>query len=874
MAFNAGSAVGYFKLDNSGFIQGVNQAKTANESMTGSMVKAGIILEAFKAGFNAVTGFVKDSTKAYIESEKATAQLNAVLKSTGVAAGISAKEVTALASKYQELTTFEDDAVLSAQNLLLTFTKISKDVFPAATETVLDMSTALGQDLKSSAVQLGKALQDPITGITALRRVGVNFSDAQQEMIKGLVESGRLLDAQKLILKELNTEFGGSAQAARNTFGGAVMYLTNMFSDLQETVGKFVSGFGKGFVNEMANGVKAITEFLNKASTIETLIDVASGIGGGISAIKVGFSSILSVVSPVVDMIKNSLVTGLDNLGIKLNSANTYIGIASGAFTMLTGFVKLAGTAIAGTITNISNFVGYIKESILIFPKVGKVIADAFVGVTDVIVKTIQIGKALFEALKDPLNLKKWEAAGGSITGVIDSLKNSFTTVINDSIKVSDQILVAMGAEKKYVVEGVSGIVEFGKTAFSEMTNFGKDSQVLYEKMMAAYKAGAIKTQEDLISFFNDNPVSIVATTTTEGGNVKEMTEDQLKAYEEFYGKLKTDRQRDLDDVDSNFKKYSDSLKAKGEDESKVTEWANKEKKKINDKYDSEEKKAKDEHNKEMLAKTTTYIQAALEMAQTVADGIQSISNTAYQNELDAIQLKYDEQYAKLDENALKQLEYVTTTNEQEIADLDYKLSTKQITQEQYDTLSKESQAKKEAEIKKINEKAAADKNALEKKQLEEENAIKKKQFETNKALSIVNVWLNLASAIMGYVASFAPLGIPGIVLMAVMSALATGVAIAQTVVISQQQFVPARAEGGDVQSGKPYTVGERGQEIFVPGVSGTIIDSALSREIMAENTTNQKMYNVNITGNNISNQMDLEKITQHVIDEIGRQVG
>jgi hypothetical protein len=873
--FNAGSAVGYFKLDNSEFVKGVNQAKTANESMTGSMVKAGIILEALKAGFMAVTGFVKDSTKAYIDSEKAAAQLNAVLKSTGGAAGISAKEVTALASKYQELTTFEDDAVLSAQNLLLTFTKISKDIFPQTTETVLDMSQALGQDLKSSAIQLGKALQDPITGITALRRVGVNFSDSQQEMIKGLVESGRLLDAQKLILKELNTEFGGSAQAARQTFGGSIMYLTNMFNDLQETIGKFVAGFGKGFVNEMANGVKAVAEFLNKAETIDTLINVASVAGGAIGAIKVAFSSILSVVSPVADMIKNSLVTGLDQLGIKLNSADMWLGMFSGAITIVSGLITLAGQAITTIIKNLFNFLSYVKETYAIFPKVGKVIADTFLGIVDVISKTITSGKALFEALKDPLNLEKWKTAGGSIVGIVDSVKTSFATVISDTDKVSAQILTSMNAGKKFVVEGVTGLVDFGKTAFAEISNFGKDSQVIYEKMMAAYKAGAIKTQEDLQAFFNSNPVDIVIKTTSEGGDNKPaMTDEQSKAYEEFYNKQKTDRQKDLDDVDENAKKYKDALKAKGEDEAKVTEWANKEKKKINDKADAEEKKAKDEQNKAMLSKVMVYIQAVLDAAKIVVDGIQSISNTAYQNELDKLQLKYDEQYAIIDDSSLKQLETATVVNDQEIADLDNKLATKQITQEQYDALAKESSTKKEAEVKRINEKAAADKNALEKKQLEEENAIKKKQFETNKALSIVNVWLNLASAIMGYVASFASLGIPGIVLMAVMSALATGVAVAQTVVISQQQFVPARAEGGDVQAGQPYKVGERGQEIFIPGVSGAILDSAMTRNIMAQNTTNQKTYAISITGNNISNQMDLDKITQHVIDEIGRQVG
>lgn len=826
MAFNAGSAVGYFKLDNSNFIQGVTQAKQANESMTTSMVKAGIILEALKKGFQIVTGFVQDSTKAYIESEKAGAQLNAVLKSTGGAAGITANEVKALASKYQELTNFEDDAVISAQNLLLTFTNISKDIFPQTTETVLNMSQALGQDLKSSAIQLGKALQDPITGITALRRVGVNFTDSQQEIIKSLVESGRLLDAQRIILKELDTEFGGSAIAARQTFGGSVLYLNNIIGDLQETVGMFTAGFGKGFVDEMAIGVKAITEFINKASTISTLIDIASVAGGSISALKVVFSEILSIIKPVSDMILNSLVTGFESLNIKANASDVVMAMLSGGFTVLTGFIRLAGVAISGMITNIANFSNYIKEFIGLYPKVGKTIADIFIGIYNVIGQTITAARSLFESLKDPFNLEKWKTSGSNIAGIMDKMSSSFTTVVKDAQEINTQFGKAIDAGKKFVSSGISGYADILKTGISEISKFGDNSNAMYEKMSTAFKSGAVKTQEELKAFFNANPVEMPMTIGESG------------------------------------------------DETKITEKSKQEKQKINDKYNDEEKKKQEEHNKTMLANVSSYINASIQAAQILADGISSTLNTAYQNELDALTLKYEEQTAIIEDNQASQLENTKVVYDQEMSDLDNKLATKQITQTQYDIAAKEALTKKEAETKKINEKAALDKNALEKKQLEEENAIKKKQFETNKALSIVNVWLNLASAIMGYVASFAPMGIPGIVLMAVMSALATGMAIAQTVVISQQQFVPARAEGGDVIAGQPYNVGERGREIFVPGMSGTILNSAISREVMNNTTANSKNYNINITGNNISNELDLKKIAQYVNDEIGRQVG
>ena len=36
--------------------------------------------------------------------------------------------------------------------------------------------------------------------------------------------------------------------------------------------------------------------------------------------------------------------------------------------------------------------------------------------------------------------------------------------------------------------------------------------------------------------------------------------------------------------------------------------------------------------------------------------------------------------------------------------------------------------------------------------------------------------------------------------------------------------FLPAKALGGSVSSGRPYLVGERGPELFVPGAQGNIV--------------------------------------------------
>jgi phage-related protein len=179
----------------------------------------------------------KDITGAALDAEQAQAQLNSVIESTGGAAGVSADMANEYANALSQVTMFDDEAILGGEAMLLTFTNIGQDVFPQATQTILDMSQALGQDLNSSAMQLGKALNDPIQGITALRRVGVSFTEDQEKMIKTMVESGDVAGAQKMILAELSKEFGGSAVAAGETMAGQLAILNTEFGNVKEEAG-------------------------------------------------------------------------------------------------------------------------------------------------------------------------------------------------------------------------------------------------------------------------------------------------------------------------------------------------------------------------------------------------------------------------------------------------------------------------------------------------------------------------------------------------------------------------------------------------------------------------------------------------------------
>lgn len=308
------------------------------------------------AAGTAAVAFGVVSVKAFADSQDKIAQTNAVLKSTGGIAGVTADQVTKLATALEKTTKFSDEDVRSVENLLLTFTSIGKDIFPQATKTVLDMATALGEDTKSASIQLGKALQDPVLGVTALRRVGVNFNDSQKEVIKNLVDTGQSAKAQQLIMAELTREFGGSAEAAGGTFAGGLAKLKNQLNNVQEALGQLIVKYVEPFLQKIMdwfNSIGGVDGVMKKLGDTFNRIRPYFGaivgliIGGLIPAFVAWTASIVSAVAALAPF----LIAGAA-LGYLWNKNKllfyTLTGILVGFATAI--FVSLLPGIIAATV--------------------------------------------------------------------------------------------------------------------------------------------------------------------------------------------------------------------------------------------------------------------------------------------------------------------------------------------------------------------------------------------------------------------------------------------------------------------------------------------------------------------------------------------
>lgn len=243
-----------------------------------SMRKLGVGM--FLAIGAAATAFIATMGTKFIsatsEAQDAQAQLAAAIKSTGGAAGQTLVSLNAHAAALQQVTRYGDETTNAAQGVLLTFTKIGGPQFARATEAVLDVATALKTDLKSAAIQVGKALNDPVLGMSALSRSGITFSEAQKEAVKQMVATNNIAGAQTLILKELETQFGGSARAARLTLGGSIDAVRNSFGDLFELTGVGVSYLTGSF--ERLSGVLSNPVFVGFVNIIGNLLVGAIGL--------------------------------------------------------------------------------------------------------------------------------------------------------------------------------------------------------------------------------------------------------------------------------------------------------------------------------------------------------------------------------------------------------------------------------------------------------------------------------------------------------------------------------------------------------------------------------------------------------------------
>lgn len=242
--------------------RGANKTFGRLRASIGATAKGIGILGAAAAGGIAI--FAKGALAEARDAQKVAATTTQIIKSTGGAAKVTAGQVGDLAERLSVKAGVDDEVIQTGANLLLTFKNVRNEagkgakIFDRATAAAVDLSAAGFGSVDSSAKMLGKALNDPLKGITALSRAGVTFTESQKKKIESLVKEGDVLKAQKIILREVESQVGGVA-AANATLGDKAKVAWGNF---QEAVGtrflpvwdKLVGGFIKALPKVLAFG--------------------------------------------------------------------------------------------------------------------------------------------------------------------------------------------------------------------------------------------------------------------------------------------------------------------------------------------------------------------------------------------------------------------------------------------------------------------------------------------------------------------------------------------------------------------------------------------------------------------------------------------
>lgn len=339
----------------------------------------------------------KQSVQLYDTQVKAQAAVEAALASTGGAAGKTAQELFDMASGLQNVSTYGDEDIL--RNLtapLLTFTKVQGDVFGRAQAVTLDYATLLQTDLKSAALQVGKALNDPVKGVSALAKAGVQFSDQQKDLIKDMLAVGNVAGAQGIILAELETQFKGQAAAAAATPLGQWQQMSNAIGDVKEQLGQQIVPFIAPLVQQVRDAVQWF-----------------GGLSEGVKRAIVVFGAGAAAVGPLL------AVLGLATIGVGA-LVSAFRGLTVAMLTNPIGlFAVGVAAAIAGVVT-LANRAGGFGNLLTALKSLAVEVADriglGFVVVAEVFREVSATAKATwFDALAEMQH--RWALFLKSISG-------------------------------------------------------------------------------------------------------------------------------------------------------------------------------------------------------------------------------------------------------------------------------------------------------------------------------------------------------------------------------------------------------------------------------------------------------------------------
>lgn len=393
-----------FKAVNAGFKQSIVQMQTSvskfSGQMTADMARAGNQLGKVKGmigsylpllGAAGAISLGSKSIELWGVQEAAISNVNAGLEATNNLLGISSENLQKMASTWQGKSIFGDEAIL--QNVtaqLLTFSGIGAKNFDSVQKAALDIASKLkgvnatGEDLRGTSIMLGKALNDPARGMAALRRIGISFSETTTKRVKQLVEQGKLEKGQALMLKEIEKQYGGTAQALLKTSKGMEIFKKNAIGDQMEEIGKPLVSIKEALLNLSSVAIKFVNFVINNPIGNVILTAVAAwkayelvmiavvGIKKIYLAVQSSTMSRMQLMFTIIAMLVVGIIWLINNWKGLSNTTKIVIGVVGGVIGIIGAVIGIM--KVWTSITKIAGITQLIFNAILTANPIGIIV--------------------------------------------------------------------------------------------------------------------------------------------------------------------------------------------------------------------------------------------------------------------------------------------------------------------------------------------------------------------------------------------------------------------------------------------------------------------------------------------------------------------
>jgi hypothetical protein len=388
-------------------------------SMAGAARAATAALVAMGAG-----AALKGAVDTFSSFQTETKLLENGLKNLGASSG-ELERLQKIASDLGEETLFNEEDFRKGFGLLTSFQEIGVGSYEAVARAAADVAQTSGTDVSSAFMQLAKALNDPAKGLTALGRSGIQFTEDQKALIETLVETGNQAEAQRLILAELEKQYGGNAAAAATGLAGALDTLGEKWYDLQVVLGDNIATVIEPLVKGLTGLVDMIAKLPEPVQTAIVVLGglvIALGALGGIVAVA---GPIISGIGTIIGLFTGSggLIAAISSIIAALSGGGGLLATLAAVFTGPVGWIALAVAAGVA----IYAFRDQIADA---FKVIGEVVQAAAKFFYDIYVKpVIDAGDLVVRGLKSAFSSLA-SILTSPFKSAVDSIKNLFRSLL------------------------------------------------------------------------------------------------------------------------------------------------------------------------------------------------------------------------------------------------------------------------------------------------------------------------------------------------------------------------------------------------------------------------------------------------------------